>query len=156
MRHVTATIAQLEYHLLLDGADAARFATFGPLPLAYLDKATPAPDHPAAQLLQRYAAGELDAVAGIAAHQVGTEFQLAVWRALREVPAGTTVTYRELASLSGHPKAIRAAASACAKNPIPLIVPCHRAIHADGTLGGYAFGPEVKAALLRHEGAAQG
>lgn len=154
MRHVTTTIARAEYHLLLDSTGEARFATFGPLPLEYLDKAQPWPGHPAERLLERYAEGDLGALDEIAVHQGGTDFQLAVWRALRIVPAGTTVNYQELASLAGHPRAIRAVASGCARNPVPLIVPCHRAIHTDGTLGGYAFGPEVKEALLVHEGAA--
>ena len=71
--------------------------------------------------------------------------------ALDQVAFGETITYRDLASLAGRPKAIRAAASACATNRLPFFRPCHRVIRSDGSLGGYLYGLEVKMALIDHE-----
>jgi AraC family transcriptional regulator, regulatory protein of adaptative response / methylated-DNA-[protein]-cysteine methyltransferase len=82
----------------------------------------------------------------------GTAFQEAVWQALKAIPAGETRTYAELAALAGRPEAVRAAGTACGTNPLAVVVPCHRAKRADGTLGGYAYGLERKAALLTREG----
>ena len=84
----------------------------------------------------------------------GTAFQLDVWAALQRVPAGRTVTYGELAAAAGHPTAVRAVGSACGANPVAVLVPCHRVLPADGSLGGFRCGPARKAALLRREGAA--
>jgi len=81
----------------------------------------------------------------------GTAFQQRVWAALREIPFGTTTSYGTLAARLGSPQAARAVGSANGANPICLIVPCHRVIAASGTLGGFAFGLEIKEALLAHE-----
>lgn len=83
----------------------------------------------------------------------GTPFQLRVWQELRKVPYGTTISYRELARRVGSPKAFRAVGQANAVNPLPIIIPCHRVINADGALGGYSSGLDRKFWLLRHEGA---
>lgn len=82
----------------------------------------------------------------------GTPFQLRVWQELRRIPWGQTISYGELARRVGNPKASRAVGQANAVNPIPLIVPCHRVIAADGSLGGYSSGLDRKRWLLRHEG----
>ncbi|KFX28474.1 methylated-DNA--[protein]-cysteine S-methyltransferase [Ralstonia solanacearum] len=81
----------------------------------------------------------------------GTPFQRAVWRALRDIPAGTTVSYTEIAARIGRPGAVRAVAGACAANVLAIAVPCHRAVRADGGLAGYRWGLERKRALLQHE-----
>ena len=81
----------------------------------------------------------------------GTAFQEAVWQALRRIPAGETRTYGELAALAGNTGAVRAAGTACGANPLAVLVPCHRAQRADGTLGGYAYGLDRKRALLAKE-----
>jgi len=83
----------------------------------------------------------------------GTEFQRRVWQALRQVPAGTTASYAEIAAKVGAPAAVRAVAQACAANPIAVAIPCHRVRRKDGALGGYRWGVERKAMLLRAEGA---
>jgi len=85
----------------------------------------------------------------LAAH--GTAFQQRVWDALREIAFGTTTSYGALAAQLGSPKAARAVGSANGANPICLIVPCHRVIATNGTLGGFAFGLAIKEALLAHE-----
>jgi methylated-DNA-[protein]-cysteine S-methyltransferase len=82
----------------------------------------------------------------------GTPFQLRVWQELRRIPWGQAISYGELARRVGNPKASRAVGQANAVNPIPLIVPCHRVIAADGGLGGYSSGLDRKSWLLRHEG----
>lgn len=81
----------------------------------------------------------------------GTDFQKRVWRALRAIPAGMTVSYSELARQMGAPEAVRGVASACGANPIALAVPCHRVVSKDGSLGGYHWGVERKRALLEKE-----
>jgi AraC family transcriptional regulator, regulatory protein of adaptative response / methylated-DNA-[protein]-cysteine methyltransferase len=83
----------------------------------------------------------------------GTDFQKAVWGALREIPSGSTVTYSELADRIGRPTSVRAVAAACGANPIAVIVPCHRVIGKDGSLTGYAWGIEKKRLLLEREAA---
>jgi AraC family transcriptional regulator of adaptative response/methylated-DNA-[protein]-cysteine methyltransferase len=82
---------------------------------------------------------------------VGTAFQQRVWRALRDIPAGTTTTYAELARRIGAPRAVRAVGTACGANPVAVAVPCHRVIRGDGALGGYRWGLERKKALLARE-----
>jgi AraC family transcriptional regulator, regulatory protein of adaptative response / methylated-DNA-[protein]-cysteine methyltransferase len=81
----------------------------------------------------------------------GSEFQRRVWRALRAIPYGSTRTYREIAQAIGQPSAARAVASACAANPVALAIPCHRVVRGDGSLSGYRWGIERKAALLALE-----
>lgn len=98
-----------------------------------------------------YLAGDLAALNGVALRQDGTDFQHQVWTALREVPAGTTATYQQLAESVGRPGATRAVGSACGRNLIAPFVPCHRAVRSDGSMGGYYYGLTVKDWLLRHE-----
>jgi AraC family transcriptional regulator of adaptative response/methylated-DNA-[protein]-cysteine methyltransferase len=81
----------------------------------------------------------------------GTAFQERVWRALREVPPGTTVSYSEIAARIGAPKAVRAVAQACATNHIAVAIPCHRVVRRDGDLAGYRWGVDRKRELLRRE-----
>ena len=81
----------------------------------------------------------------------GTEFQKQTWLALQSITPGQTVTYSELASQLGKPKAVRAVANACGANRLAAIVPCHRVVRADGGLGGYRWGVERKRALLNRE-----
>jgi AraC family transcriptional regulator of adaptative response/methylated-DNA-[protein]-cysteine methyltransferase len=83
----------------------------------------------------------------------GTDFQRAVWTALRRVPSGHTVTYAEIARDIGAPTSYRAVANACGDNHIAILVPCHRVVRTDGALGGYKWGLDRKRRLLEHEGA---
>ncbi len=86
----------------------------------------------------------------------GTNFQRAVWRALLELPYGTTASYGALSARIDRPRAVRAVSSAIGRNPLSIIVPCHRVVGADGSLTGYAGGLSRKTALLRLEGALAG
>jgi AraC family transcriptional regulator of adaptative response/methylated-DNA-[protein]-cysteine methyltransferase len=81
----------------------------------------------------------------------GTAFQEAIWQALRTIPAGETRSYAQLAALAGRPGAVRAAGSACGANHVPVLIPCHRVTRTDGSIGGYAYGPERKQELLGRE-----
>ncbi|MEO8097802.1 MAG: methylated-DNA--[protein]-cysteine S-methyltransferase [Acidobacteriota bacterium] len=82
---------------------------------------------------------------------VGTPFQRSVWKRLEEIPYGETISYAELARRVGNPKAARAVGSANGKNPLPIVIPCHRVIAADGTLGGFGGGLPTKTTLLSLE-----
>ena len=82
----------------------------------------------------------------------GTAFQEAVWQELRRIPAGETRSYADIAAAVGKPKAVRAAGSANGANNVAVLIPCHRVVRTDGTLGGYAYGLERKAKLLQREG----
>ncbi|MCI6647757.1 MAG: methylated-DNA--[protein]-cysteine S-methyltransferase [Oscillospiraceae bacterium] len=82
----------------------------------------------------------------------GTDFQRRVWELLREIPYGETVTYGELARRPGNPKSARAVGMACNRNPIAIVVPCHRVVGSTGSLMGYAGGLDAKAFLLKLEG----
>lgn len=81
----------------------------------------------------------------------GTEFQRAAWQALCEIPFGETITYAEQARRIGRPTATRAIGAANGRNPIPVIVPCHRVIGSDGSMTGFALGTDMKRGLLEHE-----
>jgi methylated-DNA-[protein]-cysteine S-methyltransferase len=101
--------------------------------------------------LEGYFAGDLRAIDTLEVDPQGTAFQRRVWAALRTIPAGTTWSYAELARSVGHPTATRAVGAANGRNPIALVLPCHRVIASDGTLGGYGGGLEMKRWLLHHE-----
>lgn len=105
-----------------------------------------------ARCLEDFFAGASTDFSHIAVDFQGTPFQIRVWQALREIPRGTTISYGELARRVGRPQTFRAVGQACGANPIPIIIPCHRVIAADGSLGGYSAGPERKRWLLMHEG----
>ena len=86
---------------------------------------------------------------------IGTDFQIKVWNELKKIPSGEVRTYKQVAESVGHPNSSRAVANACAKNPYAPIIPCHRVIKSDGSLGGYSGlgGVETKMRLLIEEGA---
>jgi methylated-DNA-[protein]-cysteine S-methyltransferase len=103
---------------------------------------------------ERYFAGETAALADVPWTAAGTPFQLKVWKALTTIAPGETLSYGALATRIGEPKAARAVGLANGANPIPIVVPCHRVIGADGSLTGFGGGLDRKRWLLRHEGAA--
>ena len=104
-------------------------------------------------LLSDYFAGDIDAINGISARQPGAPFSQAAWKAMRKVKGGKVLSYADLADRAGSAAAVRAAGSACAKNAIALVVPCHRIVKTGGALGNYAYGLSKKEWLLRHENA---
>jgi len=109
-----------------------------------------APLREAARQLERYFAGRLREF-DLPLVPEGTPFQLEVWRALRRIPYGKTISYGELARRVGRPAASRAVGAANGRNPLPIVVPCHRVIGADGSLTGFGGGVGIKQALLELE-----
>jgi methylated-DNA-[protein]-cysteine S-methyltransferase len=105
----------------------------------------------AAAELDRYFEGD-GATFDVALDLVGSDFQRAVWRALLAIPRGRTRSYADIARSVGAPAAVRAVGAAVGRNPLSILVPCHRVLGSDGTLTGYAGGLDRKAALLRLEG----
>jgi len=111
---------------------------------------TPAAVRAAATQIHAYFSGDLIEFS-LPLDPAGTEFQRRVWFALGDIPYGTTESYGELAARVGNPKACRAVGLANGRNPIPLVLPCHRVIGANGSLTGYGGGLELKRRLLDHE-----
>lgn len=115
------------------------------------------PDHPvlarAIAQLRQYFGGERDAFELPLDLQGGTAFQRSVWQALLAIPRGGTTSYGTLGQRIGRPAAVRAVGAAVGRNPLSVVVPCHRVVGADGSLTGYAGGLERKTALLQLEGA---
>ena len=111
-----------------------------------------APFRAAAKQLGEYFAGKRERFE-LALAPAGTEFQLAVWQGLRRIPYGRTWSYAELAGRIGRPRAMRAVGAANGANPLPIVVPCHRVIGADGSLTGFGGGLPAKRLLLELEGA---
>jgi methylated-DNA-[protein]-cysteine S-methyltransferase len=106
-----------------------------------------------AKPMRAYFAGDLTAPDRLPVRQHGGPGRQHMWQLMRAVPPGCALTYTELAALAGHPGAARAAGAACAANLIAPVIPCHRVLRSDGSLGGYYYGLPVKDWLLRHEGA---
>ena len=106
---------------------------------------------PLSRAVASYLAGQLDALDAIPVSQPGTPLQQEVWAALRAIPVGQVRTYTELAAATSRPDAVRAAGTACGRNLVSPVVPCHRAQRRDGSLAGYYWGLDVKRWLLAHE-----
>ena len=101
--------------------------------------------------LERYFTGDLHAIDDIEVETAGTPFQRSVWKELRNIPSGTSISYGKLAQQIHRPKAVRAVGLANGSNPIGIVVPCHRVIGANGSLTGYGGGLDRKRWLLQHE-----
>jgi methylated-DNA-[protein]-cysteine S-methyltransferase len=108
---------------------------------------------PVTAAARAYHGGDLDAIDGIPVVQRSGDFLMHAWDVLRTVEPGDPVTYADYAALAGRPAAVRAAASACARNAAALFVPCHRVVRTGGGLGGFRWGTDVKRWLLDHEAA---
>lgn len=106
---------------------------------------------PYASAVRAYFDGAIYALDELPVVQSGSDFRLAAWREMRHIKPGTAISYQELAERAGHAGAARAVGAACAYDLVPLIVPCHQVRRADGSLGGYYFGLDVKRWLLAHE-----
>lgn len=103
--------------------------------------------------MRSYFKGDIGIVDALSVKTAGTPFQQSVWRVLRKIRRGTTISYAELARRIGKPRAVRAAGLANGQNPISIVVPCHRVIGSNGALTGYGGGLARKKWLLEHEGA---
>ena len=109
-----------------------------------------------ARAVADYTAGDVAALDRVTVRQPGGELLQRLWVELRGVGPGKTVSYSELAARADSPKAVRLAGNACARNMVAPFVPCHRVVKADGSVGNYYYGPDVKRALLTHEGWTEG
>lgn len=109
--------------------------------------------HIISDLVSDYFEGDINSLNGIKVRQPGAKFSQDVWKVLRKIPAGKTLSYAELAKRAGSEAAIRAAGTACGNNLIAPIVPCHRIVKSGGAIGNYGYGVKIKEWLLRHEGA---
>jgi methylated-DNA-[protein]-cysteine S-methyltransferase len=151
------------YTALVSDAGAVRAAGFtrevGEL-LALVHPDLREDTHPAADVgpvsaaVRSYFDGDLAALGNVPVEQrIGGQFIARAWQVMRDIKPGGAVTYTQFAALAGRPDAVRAAAAACARNAVALVVPCHRIRRSDGTLGGYRWGLTLKSWLLDHEGA---
>jgi methylated-DNA-[protein]-cysteine S-methyltransferase len=129
---------------------------YGLLPLVHpelREEAQPgAVDAAVRAAIRSYFDGDLAALDDVVVEQrSGGEFMTHAWHVMRDIKPGAPVTYSQFAALAGRPAAVRAAAAACAYNPVAPFTPCHRVLRTDGTLGGYRWGLDVKTWLLAHE-----
>ncbi|CAD5138387.1 MULTISPECIES: methylated-DNA--[protein]-cysteine S-methyltransferase [unclassified Microbacterium] len=130
-------------------------AILGRLPSRSRPDAVREAETDAAGAVRAYYAGDVTAIDAVPVAQTGTALQLAGWAALRGIAPGEPLTYTGFAARLGNPRAVRAAASICARNAPALFVPCHRVLRTDGSLGGFAWGLPVKERLLARERAAR-
>jgi len=161
LQSITTITPNGDFHMIIDQDSVVRASGFGPLDdLAMrlpdelrgvaIDTTT---DHPYQSHIADYFHGDKTALDRIPRHQTGTDFQQKVWQAISSVDFGDIVSYKQLADASGNPAAIRAAGTICGLNRLILLVPCHRVLKSDGSIGSYLYGPQIKESLLRHEGA---
>lgn len=161
LRYITCETPDGTFHIIIDGDDVAHTSGFGSLidlqgrlPQEFRDVTLEsAEDHPYEAYVAAYYDGDKSALDKIPRHQKGSGFQEKVWQTIGSIPYGKTMSYKELADTSGNPAAIRAAGTICGLNKLILLVPCHRILKSDGSVGSYFYGPEIKTSLLRHEGA---
>jgi methylated-DNA-[protein]-cysteine S-methyltransferase len=149
------------FHIIVDDNDVARASGFGAI--ADLLKRLPGPilnaniqvarSHPYEKLVKAYYYGDGTALARIPRTLNGSDFQKKVWESISSIPYGKTISYRALAETVGNSGAIRAAGTTCGMNRLILLIPCHRVLKSDGSIGNYLYGPNIKKSLLQHEGA---
>jgi methylated-DNA-[protein]-cysteine S-methyltransferase len=147
-------LADEHQRVLAAGWTAEHDVIAGRLPAAFRPSDIREGETDAATATRAYYDGDLAAIDSVLVAQKGTLLQLAGWAALREITPGAPLTYTSFAARLGNPRAVRAAASICARNAPALFVPCHRVLRTDGTLGGFAWGLDVKERLLAREAAA--
>ncbi|WJL97346.1 methylated-DNA--[protein]-cysteine S-methyltransferase [Microbacterium sp. ET2] len=145
------TILEHEGLVEASGWTADHAALLARLAPAHRPDAIAEGDTEAAVAVTAYYAGDSAAIDAVPVRQHGTALQHAGWEALRGIAPGRPLTYAAFAARLGNPRAVRVAASICARNAPALFVPCHRVLRSDGTLGGFAWGLDVKRALLDRE-----
>ncbi|MEV4735935.1 MULTISPECIES: methylated-DNA--[protein]-cysteine S-methyltransferase [unclassified Microbacterium] len=144
-----------QQRVLSSGWTADPLAILGRLGAAHRPDHVEAGETDAALAALAYYDGDLAAIDGVAVKQTGTALQHTGWAALREIAPGDPLTYTSFAGRLDNPRAVRAAASICARNAPALFVPCHRVLRSDGSLGGFAWGLDVKERLLAREARAR-
>jgi methylated-DNA-[protein]-cysteine S-methyltransferase len=154
MRSIASPLGPIMLGATAAGLTHVQFGRTTPIPRVRANGDASAVRHldAAERALEEYFAGERTSFADLVLTPSGTPFQMRVWKALRSIPFGRTATYGEIARKIRQPRSARAVGLANNRNPIAIIVPCHRVIGANGSLTGYAAGLNAKAWLLRHEG----
>lgn len=148
-------LVDAEQRVLSSGWTADESAILARLAQAYRPATISHGEVNAAFAVRRFYAGDMHAIDSVAVRQFGTPFQQLGWDALRTITPGAPLTYTEFAAVLGRPTATRAAASVCAKNAPALFVPCHRVVRQDGSMGGFAWGTDIKQSLLAREAGAK-
>lgn len=161
LQYITSNTPDGEFHIVFDNEGIARVSGFGDL--RDLKKRLPqelrsvtlepAFNHPYEQFVTAYYDGDKTALDAILRDQTGSNFQKQIWRVISDISYGETISYKKLAEKSGNPTAIRAAGTICGLNRLILLIPCHRVLKSDGSIGSYFYGSKIKESLLRHEGA---
>lgn len=164
LKHHTMSTPAGPLTVVMSRADAVRAAGFTAsaddlLSLIHprlREEAEPADDiGTVGEAITAYFEGDLTAIDEVPVEQeTGGVFMAHAWKVMRDIKPGAPLTYSEFAELAGRPAAVRAAAAACAQNPVAFFTPCHRVLRRDGSLGGYRWGLPVKRWLLDHESAA--
>lgn len=159
LQYTTNNTPDGEFHIIFDDGGIARASGFGDL--QDLKKRLPenlqsitlelVHDHPYEKFVTAYYDGDEAALDAIPCGQTGSDFQKRVWQAISNIPYGKTISYKELAEQSGNPAAIRAAGTICGLNRLILLIPCHRVLKSDGSIGTYLYGSEIKESLLHRE-----
>lgn len=153
---ITTKTPNGNFHIIVDSKNVAVTSGFSdidrlireiPSELEY-QNIEPAVKHEYQQNVEAYYSGDKTALDKIPRRTYGSDFQKKVWQAIASIPYGQTASYKQIAKEAGNAGAIRAAATICGKNRLPLLIPCHRVIKSDGTMGKYFYGPQVKRFLL--------
>jgi methylated-DNA-[protein]-cysteine S-methyltransferase len=147
------------FYMIIDQKDIVRASGFGNLkelksrlPKEFRTVALKkAPEHPYSALVTQYFNGDISALDSIPYSQIGSEFYKKIWRTMTNVKPGKTISYKQLAKQAGNPSAVRAAGTACGQNRLVLLVPCHRILKSDGSIGNYLYGSKIKSQLLQLE-----
>lgn len=149
------------YHIIIDEDEVARVSGFGEF--RDLEKRLPEElrgaiirpvvDHIYERYVKEYYLGNTTALDRIRRRQAGSEFQMKIWNEMSKIPYGKTMAYKQLAQAVDNPTAVRAVGTTCGRNRLILLVPCHRVLKSDGSIGSYLYGAKIKESLLRHEGA---
>lgn len=156
---VTTNTPVGDFHMITDENDIVRASGFGQLSALIQRLPThtqplqieEVKDHPYQKLVTAYFNGDRDALSNIPHNQDSTDFTKAVWSAMSKIPYGTTASYKELAEAAKRPTAVRAVGTTCGNNRLILLVPCHRVIKSDGSIGNYLYGTDIKERLLALE-----
>lgn len=159
LRTITTPTPDGDFTIIVNNHNVAQASGFGnltqlitrlpsesqPFPVEAAD------NHPYEALVRAYYEGDIAALDSIPRTQPGSDFQKKVWQAISSIPYGQTVSYKELALISGNPAAIRAAGTICGLNRLILLIPCHRILKSDGGIGNYLYGSVIKKSLLERE-----
>ena len=159
LRTISVPTPYDDFHMIIDSDETVRASGFGSI--SDLIKRLPQNlrsasfeqilNHPYYDLVQSYFHGDDRSLDQIPRTQEGSNFQRSIWQAMSNISYGQTLSYQKLAQAAGYPTAVRAAGTACGQNRLALLIPCHRILRSDGSIGNYFYGSDIKKFLLQHE-----